>query len=133
MKYQLFQINAGKEKILLDTDNARLVKAIFDRDAKQRIRIDGKTLLIYQAEDWVHGKAIKEYKEKIKASGCNLPKKGNRKAVVQLDSSGNEIACYKSIVEAAEANYCSYPTVANICNGRKTMLGLHFKWGEKAQ
>lgn len=58
----------------------------------------------------------------------------NRKQVVKIDPDGNIVDAYRSARAAARANYMSYQTVIDRCNGtRKSLLapdGFIYRWEE---
>lgn len=133
MKYQLLTITNEREKVLLDTNDEELIRKTYDPDSLQRIRIKKKMLLIFQADDFSKGKPIRKpnppvrikKEKKVKEAGKNL----RSKAVIQIDVNGNEINRFKSVVDAANANYVSENLVSKVCNGHKSIYDLHFVWG----
>lgn len=128
MKYQLLQITDGVECILHESDKAYEIKRRYDIDGMQRIRIDGKMLLIFQAWDWVNGKPIREYKSR------QAPPKlltTTRKKVNLVDADGNILKQYNSVTTAAVENgYCRFHDITNSCNRNSmTRSGQFFQWG----
>lgn len=61
----------------------------------------------------------------------------NRKQVVKIDPDGNIVDAYRSARAAARANYMSYQTVIDRCNGtRKSLLapdGFIYRWEEELE
>lgn len=123
MKYQLLQIKNGVEHILIDTDSKQEIRDHYDRDDLCRIRVNGQTLLIFQAEDWLNNLPIREYRVK-------RPNESSERAVIQKDRDGKEIARFHSITEAARATGCkSTNNVTRACRtGRATRSGLWFMY-----
>lgn len=128
MRYQLLQIINGVENIIYESDKAYEIKRRYDIDGMQRIRINGKTLLIFQAWDWVNGRPIREYKTR------KAPEKlltTARKKVNLVDANGKIIARYDSVTTAAVENgYCRFHDITNACNRNcMTRAGQFFQWG----
>ena len=121
MRYQLLQIKNGKETVLLDTDSKQEIRNHYDRDDMLRIRVDGRILLIFQAEDWLNNLPIREYR--IKRPSIEIP-------VIQKNEAGEEIARFHSVAEAARETGCkSVNNVTRACRtGRATRTGLWFAY-----
>ena len=123
MKYQLLQIKNGVERILIDTDSKQEIRNHYDRDDMLRIRVDGQTLLIFQAEDWLNNLPIREYRVK-------RPNESRERPVIQKNETGEEIARFHSVTEAARETGCkSIENVTRACRtGRATRTGLWFAY-----
>lgn len=121
MRYQLLQIKNGKETVLLDTDSKQEIRNHYDRDDMLRIRVDGQTLLIFQAEDWLNNRPIREYR--VKRPSYEIP-------VIQKNEKGEEIARFHSVAEAARETGCkSVNNVTRACRtGRATRSGMWFAY-----
>ena len=121
MKYQLLQIREGKESVLLDTDSKQEIRNHYDRDDMLRIRVDGQTLLIFQAEGWLNNRPIRDYR--VKRPSYEIP-------VIQKNEKGEEIARFHSVAEAARETGCkSVNNVTRACRtGRATRSGLWFAY-----
>lgn len=130
-KYELLQIACGKETVLYTSDKPKDIKRRYDQDKLQRIRIDGKMLLIYQAFDWVQGRPIKEYKPKKAKVKVESSNPHNWKPVIKINSWGSTIKRFKSLTDAAvECGYGSAYDITKACNtGLPTSRGDFFKWG----
>ena len=124
MKYQLLQIINGVENIIYESDKAYEIKRRYNIDGMQRIRIDGKMLLIFQAFDWAQDRPIREYKP---------PKQqvNKYKKVNLVDNDGNILKQYDTMKSAMKDNgYKSFYVIANSCNrGVATKRGHFFQWG----
>jgi group I intron endonuclease len=53
-----------------------------------------------------------------------------KKAIVQFDSEGKEIACFKSIAEASKHTGINKSSIAKVCRGERNHAG-GFKWSNK--
>ena len=122
MRYQLLQINNGEETVLLDTDSKQEIRNHYDRDDMQRIRVDGQTLLIFQAKDWLNNLPIRE------PSGTT----SRTRYVIQTDVCGREIARFHSASEAARKLGYHYDTITTACRkGIPMRDGSMFKYAQE--
>lgn len=123
MKYQLLQIRQGVETILLDTDSKNEIRKHYHWYGLCRIRVEGRMLLIFQAEDWLNNLPIRDYRVKRYNEHLERP-------VIQKDKDGNVIARYHSIAEAAKATgNRSANNVMRACKtGHATRSGLWFEY-----
>lgn len=130
MRYQLLQISNGVEKILLDTDSKREIRERFYYDGLFRIRVDGKTLLMYQAEAWLNNRPIREYKEAVVEKKRKVAKdNGKCKPVILITPGGIEVQRFKSLSAAEEMGHGSKKSISRSCNtGKPTANGLLFRW-----
>lgn len=129
MRYQLLQIVDGVEHIIYESDKAYEIKRRYDLEGMQRIRKDGKLLLIFQAWDWVNGRPIREHKNQRKTVVSE--RQCNRKKVNLVDANGKIIAHYDSVTTAAVENgYARFHDITNACNRNSmTRAGQFFQWG----
>lgn len=133
MKYKLIQISAGDERLVCESDNKNVIKRLYDPENKHRIVIDGRVLLMYQAEAWLRGDPIKEYREKKPV--VKKPKikdkrgpGGRPKRVCKVTENGEVLATYASMDEAAEKNYTSHSVIVRACStGEPTFAGQYFR------
>ena len=133
MRYQLLQIREGKESVLLDTDSKKEIRERYARDDMTRIRIDGRTLLIFQADDWANGKPIREYREAIARKPKIVPvENGKRKPVIMITPGCEEVRRFESLIAAADAiGYGCIKPITLACNtGKPTGKGFRFRWAE---
>ena len=122
MKYQLLQIRQGVETILLDTDSKQEIRDHYDRGDMMRIRVKGRTLLIFQAEEWLKNLPIRE------PSGTT----SRTRYVIQTDVCGREIARFHSASEAARKLSYHYDTITTACRkGIPMRDGSMFKYAQE--
>lgn len=133
MKYKLIQISAGVEQVICESDNKNVIRRLYNPENKQRIKIDDKILLTYQAEAWVHGEPIKEYHEKKPAEKKPKIKEkrgpgGRPKRVCKVTENGEVIEIYSTIEEASIKNYVARDVIVKAYkSGKPTFTGQYFK------
>lgn len=133
MKYKLIQISAGVEQVICESDNKNVIRRLYNPENKQRIKIDDKILLTYQAEAWVHGEPIKEYHAQPPAP---KPQKINKKRgpggspqrLCKVTKDGEVLETYASIEEASTKNYIARDVIVKAYKtGEPTFTGQYFR------
>lgn len=128
MKYQLLQISDGIETVLLDTDKEADIRKRYYHHDYVRIRVEGRTLRIFEADAWAAGRRIPKPKD-----GTTRRVGNGERPVYRLDKEGTIITRYKNLKAAtAESGYKSGASVRRACDsGEPTTKGMWYRWADE--